>query len=132
MSRLRFVCSVHNNMRVLTRNNWNWKKETMMGSATRTIIFLMWITFGISTLVYAGKWHFVVHLKTELILATKIEIGIIACLISYLYIVDRLKHLDAFFTSLFLNVGISCHRNEKLKYLRHLRLYSDRRIKNVA
>ena len=29
-----------------------------MASATRTIIFLMWITFGISSLAYAGKAQF--------------------------------------------------------------------------
>ena len=80
---------------------------------------------------------FVVHLKIELILARKIEIGIIEFLEiytinwlnKYLYIVDRLKHLGAFFTSLFLSIGISCHGNEKKKHLRHLRQYSDHRIK---
>ena len=31
-----------------------------------------------------------------------------------------------------LRIGISCHRNEKLKHLRHPRQNSELRIKNVA
>ena len=56
MSRLKFTWSVYNNMRVLPKEQLKVKTRDLMASAIRTIIFLMWIAFGMTTLpVCAGK-----------------------------------------------------------------------------